>query len=220
MPSVAIEDYIKQIYLQNQNAPEDLVSMGALAEAMDVVPGTATAMVKRLADSKLISYEPYSGVRLTERGQKMAIAVLRKHRRVETFLDEALGLDWAEVHEEAEKLEHAISDTLLDRIDALLKYPAVDPHGDPIPDSAGNIRAIPDRRLAECEAGQTVRIARVVDQDNAFLRFVDRHGLKPGTTVRVLDQDAAADAVTVEPEDATPLTMGHAAAAKLMVEPA
>ncbi len=218
MPTIAIEDYLKQIYLAHQLQPNELVSMGALAEAMDVVPGTATAMVKRLAENKLISYEPYSGVKLTRRGQKMALAVLRKHRLIETFLVEALGVDWAEVHEEAEQLEHAISDRLLDRIDALLNYPAVDPHGDPIPDAGGAMRAEPRRRLIDCKAGSTVRIARVLDQGNAFLQFIDSHGLRPGTSVTIKANEPAADSITVKPAAAKSVTMGHAAAAKIMVE--
>ena len=218
MPSVAIEDYLKQIYLQHQRSPGELVSMGVLAGAMDVVPGTATAMVKRLADSNLITYEPYAGVKLTERGEQMALSVLRRHRLVETFLVEALGLDWSQVHEEAEKLEHAISDALLDRIDAFLNYPAVDPHGDPIPDSSGRMRAAPARRLADCPAKARVRIARIMDQQPAFLQFVDQHNLRPGAEVTVTANSPAADALTVKTPGGDRVTMGRAAAARIMVE--
>lgn len=218
MPTVAIEDYLKQIYLQHQRAPGELVSMGALAEAMSVVPGTATAMVKRLADSELITYEPYAGVKLTERGKQMALNVLRRHRLIETFLVESLGLDWSHVHEEAEKLEHAVSDTLLDRIDAMLNYPAVDPHGDPIPDASGNVRTAPAKRLTDCKPITTVRIARVMDQRSEFLQFVDQHGLRPGTSVTITANDPAADALTLKLPTGEKVTMGRTAAARIMVE--
>lgn len=218
MPSVAIEDYIKQIYLQHQRAPGELVSMGNLAGAMDVVPGTATAMVKRLAENKLITYEPYAGVKLTTTGEKMALSVLRRHRLIETFLVDSLGLDWSQVHEEAEKLEHAISDKLLDRIDAMLNYPAVDPHGDPIPDANGKMRAAPAERLSECTVNTRVRIARIIDQQSSFLQFIDQNGLRPGTDVTVTANDPAADAVTVQSNAGDRVTMGRSAAARIMVE--
>src|SRR3954468_10456586 len=133
MPSSTVENYLKTLYAEQQAAGGDLVPMGALAAAMNVAPGTATAMVKALADAGLADYEPRGGVRLTAKGEKLALHVLRRHRLGGLFLVEVLGLDWSEVDEEAEELEHAISDKVLDRIDALLKFPQVDPHGDPIP---------------------------------------------------------------------------------------
>src|SRR6476661_8041735 len=136
MPSSTVEDYLKQIYLEQQAGDAgQLVPMGRLAAAMGVVPGTATSMVKTLADSGLVSYEPRGGLRLTRGGEQLALRVLRRHRLVELFLVKTLGLDWSEVHAEAEELEHAISDRVMDRIDVLLGHPTVDPHGDPIPDS-------------------------------------------------------------------------------------
>src|SRR5215471_9542710 len=133
MPSSTVENYLKQIYLEQQSAQGELVSMGRLASVMNVVPGTATSMVKALADSGLVEYEPRSGARLTRGGQQLALHVLRRHRLVELFLVKVLGLDWSEVHEEAEELEHAISDKVLERIDQFLGHPSADPHGDPIP---------------------------------------------------------------------------------------
>src|SRR6476659_6278971 len=180
MPSVTVENYLKQLYLSQQEDPEALVPMGRLASAMGVVPGTATTMVKALADSGLVAYEPRGGVRLTRGGEQLALHVLRRHRLVELFLVQVLGMDWSEVHEEAEELEHAISDKVLERIDALLEHPRVDPHGDPIPSAKGHI---PDARLtslASCETGRSVEIARVVDQGAPFLQFVNRCGLTPG----------------------------------------
>ncbi|MGH7179941.1 MAG: metal-dependent transcriptional regulator, partial [Tepidisphaeraceae bacterium] len=142
MPSSTVENYLKRIYLEQQATSSHLVAMGKLAAAMGVVPGTATSMVKALADSGLVDYEPREGVKLTRGGEQLALHVLRRHRLVELFLVKFLGLDWSEVHEEAEQLEHAISDKVLEKIDALLERPSVDPHGDPIPPAHGKPSAV------------------------------------------------------------------------------
>src|SRR5205814_3446818 len=189
MASSTVEDYVKQIYLEQLGAADrdDLVSMGRLAAAMGVVPGTATSMVKALADAGLVDYEPRGGARLTRGGEQLALRVLRRHRLVELFLVKVLGLDWSEVHPEAEELEHAISEKVLERIDALLGRPSVDPHGDPIPSAKGKLAADARRlrTLGDCDLHRPMRIARVVDQEPAFLQFAERCGLTPGTTVRV-----------------------------------
>ncbi|HEU4690336.1 MAG TPA: metal-dependent transcriptional regulator, partial [Vicinamibacterales bacterium] len=140
LASQTVENYLKAIYVA-QGAREDstLVPMGQLAAALGVVPGTATTMVKTLADSGLVRYEPYMGVRLTPAGEKLAALVLRRHRLIEQFLVQVLGMNWSEVHDEAERLEHAVSERLIDRIDEMLGRPAVDPHGDPIPDPEGTL---------------------------------------------------------------------------------
>ena len=219
MISRATEDYLKQIYLLQQQIKGKLVSMGVLAEAMDVVPGTATSMVKKLAKSDLIKYEAYSGVKLTAKGRKIALRILRRHRLVETLLVETFGLDWSEVHDDAELLEHAISDKLLERIDVFLGHPVSDPHGDPIPDRAGRMPETSIRRLIECQTGEKVQITRVVDQDQAFLQFVDRHGLRPGTDVLIERIDEAGDAIVIKRGRNSSITMGSVAARKLLVEP-
>lgn len=219
MPSSTVENYLKRIYIEQQADPAgEIVSMKSLAGAMGVTPGTATSMAKSLSDSRLVAYEPYGGVKLTARGRTLALRVLRRHRLIECFLVDALGLDWSEVHDEAESLEHAISDKLLDRIDEFLGFPSVDPHGDPIPTSAGEIRQPALTALTEIEPGAEVRIARILDQDEQFLRFVDRHMLRPGTRARVLSHDHAAEAVTVQSGKLPAVTMGRTAAAKIMVE--
>lgn len=221
MPSSTVENYLKQLYLEQQHAPGQLVSMGKLAAAMSVVPGTATTMVKALSDSGLVSYEPREGVRLTRAGEQLALHVLRRHRLVELFLVRVLGLDWSEVHAEAEELEHAISDKVLERIDALLERPSVDPHGDPIPPAKGRPHAAPSPgSLADGEPGRSFRVARVVDQEPAFLQFVERCGLMPGTLVTVESRDPMADAVRVRPRGKETLSLGTSAAAKILVEPA
>ena len=219
MPTSTVEDYLKAILLEEQILPAGhLVTMGQIAGALEVAPGTVTAMVKTLEKTGLVSYAPYSGVRLSEEGRREAINVLRRHRLIELFLVEVLGLDWSEVHDEAEKLEHAISDRLIDRIDELLGHPEVDPHGDPIPNVAGELQQKELVMLAEAPPGEIVTIARVSDQEEAFLRFVEKHGLRPGARVVLTCRDMIADAVTVEPLGRSPVTLGGEAAAKLWIE--
>lgn len=221
MATSTVEDYLKSILcLQQGESPSDLVGMGEIASAMGVAPGTVTSMVKSLEKDGFVAYAPYAGVRLTEHGRRLALRVLRRHRLVELFLVDVLGLDWSEVHAEAEQLEHAISDKLIDRIDARLGHPTTDPHGDPIPDAEGRLREAPMVSLSDCSAGSRYRVVRVSDQDEAFLRFVERHGLKPGSSVTVVRIDPLADSVTVESADHSEITFGRAAAAKLWVQPA
>ncbi len=134
MPSLTVENYVKTIYLIANRRPEgEAVATGELAQALAVSPGTVTGMLKTLSEADLATYTPYEGARLTPAGQRLALAVLRRHRLLELFLSQTLAMSWDEVHEEAEHLEHAVSDRLVDRIDAFLGYPAADPHGDPIP---------------------------------------------------------------------------------------
>lgn len=218
MPSSTVENYLKQLYLEQQDTGKALVPMGKLATVMGVVPGTATSMIKALADSGLVSYEPRSGVRLTAGGEQLALHVLRRHRLVELFLVKVLKLDWSEVHAEAEELEHAISDKVLERIDALLGHPSVDPHGDPIPTARGDIAKSALRSLADCEIGRPMRVSRVIDQEPSFLQFINRCGLTPGVEVVVEQRDAQAEAVSVRPADRAPVTLGSAVAGKILVE--
>jgi DtxR family Mn-dependent transcriptional regulator len=221
MPSVTVENYLKQIYLEQHGPavdPAKPVAMGRLATAMGVVPGTATSMIKTLSDSGLVDYEPRGGVRLTHNGEQLALHVLRRHRLVELFLVKTLGLDWSEVHDEAEELEHAISDKVLDRIDALLGHPDADPHGDPIPTRGGTVARPRHVSLARADAGGRYRVARIADQDPAFLQFADRCGLTPGTVVTVEEVDAAADAVRVRPRNGERVTLGTTAATKILVD--
>ena len=191
--------------------------MGGLAAALAVVPGTATAMAKALAAEGLLRHEPRRGVRLTPAGRRLALNVLRKHRLVETFLVEVLKMDWARVHAEAERLEHAISDEVLDRLDALLGHPVADPHGDPIPDVAGALRAPVHATLATCAEGRPLQVVRVTDQSEPFLVFAERNGLRPGARVTVTGRDLAAGLVALRCRGRRPLALGLAAAGRILV---
>src|SRR5579864_5829022 len=219
-PSSTVENYLKAIY-QGQSTlvgHERLVPMGGVASALGVTPGTATTMVKALAESGLAEYEPYSGVRLSAAGEKLAGLVLRRHRLVELFLVQVMGMRWDEVHEEAEQLEHVVSERLIERIDEMLGRPTHDPHGDPIPNTEGAVTPRDLDSLLTCPVGTPLRVTRIADQDPAFLRFIEKHDLKPGQAVEVEARDAAADAVQLRGKGRRPLTIGARAASKLLVE--
>ena len=218
MASSTVENYLKRLYLEERDSG-GMVPMGRLASAMGVVPGTATSMVKALADSKLVEYEPRGGVRLTPSGSQLALHVLRRHRLIELFLVRILGLDWSVVHDEADQLEHSVSDLVLGRLDALLGHPTTDPHGDPIPTAKGHLHEPQRLNLATCPVGEPQRIARVLDQDPEFLQFVERQGLMPGATVTVEKRHPAAEAVRIRVPRREEVSLGLGAAAKILVEP-
>jgi DtxR family transcriptional regulator, Mn-dependent transcriptional regulator len=218
LPSSTVENYLKAIYLAQPDVSDGgLVPMGQLAAALSVVPGTATTMVKALAESGLVRYEPYAGVRLTEAGERLAALVLRRHRLVELFLVQVMGMSWAEVHDEAEHLEHAVSDRLIERMDEMLGRPSVDPHGDPIPSADGGVHVHVYDTLLTCPLDRAVTIARVADQDPDFLRFLEQRDLKPGQTVEVASRDHAADSVALRGPGNRMITLGSRAASKLQV---
>lgn len=221
MASITVENYLRQIYKEQEKLGpgEHLVSVGQVAATMGVAPGTATSMVKTLADAQLVSYEPRRGVWLTEPGTKLALQVVRRHRLAELFLVEVLGLDWSEVDAEAEELEHAISDKVLERIDAYLGYPTVDPHGHPIPQSSGRSLTQQDLTpLTDCPTEVPLRVAQVLDEDPVFLRYVGDHGLMPDQRIVVAPREPATDAVTLSTAECKSITLGASAAAKILVE--
>lgn len=220
MATSTVEDYLKAILLAGQRGPGELVTTGRVAAAVGVAPGTATAMVKTLSDSGLLLYEPYSGVRLTAAGRQLAVHVLRRHRLLELFLVQVLGMDWSEVHAEAERLEHAVSDRLIERIDEMLGHPATDPHGDPIPDSRGRVEEHELASLLGCPLDKPVVVVRVDDQSPEFLQLVEREGLKPGSFLVVESRDEAADTVALRLAAGERLRLGQRAASKILVEPA
>lgn len=218
MPSSTVEDYLKQILLLEQRGDDARATNGALATAMGVTPASATTMVKALAESGLVDNVAYAGARLTPKGRKLAVHVQRRHRLIELFLVQILGLDWSEVHDEAERLEHAVSDRVIDHIDELLDHPDVDPHGHPIPSTSGDVDASAGTPLDEIEAGCQVRIVSVSDADAEFLRALESMGLRPGTLVTVRSKNTAADSVTVSLRPGHEQMMGLRAAARIRVE--
>lgn len=187
MSSVSVENYLKCIFNLQQVTPGERVKNKDIADCLAIALPSVTSMLKVLAQQGMIDYVPYQGAFLTTKGEREACKILRRHRLIEVFLVHTLGLSWDEVHEEAELLEHSLSERLTERIDAFLAYPRFDPHGDPIPDMHGTM---PDdhargRLLVAVEPGEKVAIARVLDQTPEFLRYLKEQGLTIGSEIQV-----------------------------------
>ena len=189
MLSEAVQDYLKVIYKLSR-APEAaaMVSTTLIAERMEVSAASATNMIKKLAELRLLEHRPYQGVELTPSGVKMALEIVRHHRLLELYLRQALGYDWDTVDAEAERLEHAISEDFEDRIDEVLGFPTVGAHGEPIPTKDGNIAEPEYSRLADLREGQRACIRQVSDRDPELLRYLDRSGLVLGTRIRISEK--------------------------------
>lgn len=181
-----VEDYLKAIYdLELVGAP---ASTNDIAERLAISPASVSGMVRRLADQGLITHEPYRGVRLTGDGRRAALRTLRRHRILECYLTEVLGYPWDRVHAEAELLEHAASEELVERMATALGDPVQDPHGAPIPTREGEVEESPLATLADATLGEQVRVRRVHDKDPARLRYLAELGIRPGSLVRILDR--------------------------------
>jgi DtxR family Mn-dependent transcriptional regulator len=219
MPTSTVEDYLKCIQREERRGGgQDLVSTGRIAHEMQVAPGTVTAMMKTLTLSGLVEYEPYMGVRLTESGRALATHVLRRHRLVELFLVRIMGMDWSGVHQEAEVLEHSVSDRLIERMDEMLGHPRVDPHGDPIPTAGGTLEETDHPSLLACPMHTDLEIARVIDQRSEFLQLLEQHRLMPGQLASVESRDELTETVRVRPDGGEPLRLGFQAASRILVE--
>jgi len=196
MLSAKMEDYLKAIY-ELQRESDDPVATSRIAELLDVTAPTATSMMEKLEDRELVEREKYKGVRLTPEGETVALEVVRHHRLLETYLTEELGYDWAEVHDEADRLEHHISETFEQRVAEMLDDPTVDPHGDPIPtDALDPVDETAGETLDDCAEGETVVVRRVSDRDPEELAYLDEAGITPGTEL-VVDEVAPIGMVTV-----------------------
>lgn len=184
MPTISVENYLKAIY-SHQGEKGRRVKTKEIAEELNVSLPSVSGMIKSLAQDRLVDYEPYRGVILTEEGRRMALRVIRNHRLIEVFLVQTLGYPWDEVHAEAERLEHAVSDKLVERIDSFLGSPRFDPHGDPIPTAAGELHRREMMNLNDAQEGMVLKVERVLDQTPEVLRYLDRIGLRPGASLEV-----------------------------------
>lgn len=184
MASEAIEDYVKVIYELSEAG--DRATTTALARRLAVAPASVTNMLERLRAMSLVDYRPYRGAQLTEQGRTLALETLRHHRLLETYLQRVLGFSWDEVHCEAERLEHAISEHLEEHLAAALEDPAFDPHGDPIPTRAGELPELPTVPLATVGEGSRVQVRRVANQQPAVLRYLASLGIRPGMQLDVV----------------------------------
>jgi DtxR family Mn-dependent transcriptional regulator len=182
--SPPMEDYLKAIYMIRERAGN--VTTTAIAAALCVRPASVTGMIKKLADMKLVRHMPYQGVKLTKTGEKIALEIVRHHRLLELFLIEALGYSWDKVHAEADALEHVISEEFEERVAARLGYPAVDPHGDPIPAKDGTIAAVAEQSLLKLAPSHAATITRVSDQNSDMLRYAADLGLRPTVSLTLI----------------------------------
>jgi len=216
MPTPAVEDYLKAIYLLSVEG--ERVSNSAIAERLGIAAASVTEMLKRLGEAGLVEHVPYRGVTLTEAGAETAVRMIRRHRVLESFLVEQLGYTWDQVHEEAERLEHAASDDLIDRMAQVLGEPREDPHGHPIPARGCEFLEEPLPTLAELGAGRRAVLRRVSDEDPALLRYLAELNLRPGVTIELIDRAPFDGPLRVRIGDAIEL-LGVELAKRLYVEP-
>jgi DtxR family transcriptional regulator, Mn-dependent transcriptional regulator len=181
-----VEDYLKAIYDLERGAQP--ATTNEIAERLAISPASVSGMVRRLADQGLITHEPYRGVRLTEDGRRAALRTLRRHRILECYLTEVLGYPWDRVHDEAEQLEHAASEELIERMASALGDPSHDPHGAPIPSREGEVDETMLRTLADAAVGEQMRVRQVMDKDAERLRYLAELGIRPGALVRILER--------------------------------
>lgn len=211
-----MQNYLKVIW-SLQEWSEVPVSNSAIAEAAGVRLSTVSDALRKLADLELIGHARYGSVTLTVEGRQHAVSMIRRHRLLETFLVEHLGYEWDEVHEEADRLEHAVTDKLIDRIDRSLDYPTRDPHGDPIPSADGRVHRPDAVQLSFVSAPSKVRVERISDSDNEMLQYFASRGLVVDADLALLPGEPYSETVTVQVDGAEPVMLGPGAAAAIWV---
>jgi DtxR family Mn-dependent transcriptional regulator len=212
-----VGDYLKAVW---ELAETDAASTKQIADRLSVAPASVTNMLGRLREKGLVEYEPYRGALLTNRGREEALRLVRRHRLIETLLLEHLGYSWQEVHEEAERLEHAVSDAFTERLAEFLGHPGHDPHGDPIPAADGTMPPEDSRPLGEAEVGERVLVSRVDHRDTAVLAYLEERGLVPGRLLEVREVRALDGVVVVEDEDGNAHALGESLARSIYVRQA
>ena len=210
-----VEDYLKAIYAIEQSG--DAAGTNELAARLGIAAASVSGMVRRLADQGLVSYERYRGVRLTDAGRRAALRTIRRHRIIEAYLAKALGYPWDRVHEEAERLEHAASDELVDRMAEAIGGPLTDPHGHPIPQPDGTIDETPLGRLSDMAGGQRSRVMRVSDEDGELLRYLAKIGVRPGVVVTLTERAPFDGPLTLRLGKST-VQVGPALASRVLVQ--
>lgn len=189
------EDYLKNIFKLEQSFTP--VKTSSIASKMELSSASVTGMLKKLDKMKLVVYQPYQGVSLTKKGEKVALEIIRHHRLIELFLNQKMGIDWDKVDIEAEKLEHVLSEELEEVLDKSLGFPTLDPHGDPIPSKEGNIKKMSEKKLLEMEKGVKVSVTRVEQENNKVLKYLGEIGLIPGVSVKILEKSVNTDTITI-----------------------
>jgi DtxR family Mn-dependent transcriptional regulator len=216
MLSPAVEDYLKAIYKLEVEGSAPPASTGDIARAMDVSPASASNMVRRLADLDFLTHEAYEGATLTDHGRKVALEVVRHHRLLELYLKEVMGFEWGEIHDEAEHLEHHISERFESRIEEMLGNPTHDPHGHPIPTREGLVDEPSRDALSDLATGETARIDHISDEDADLLELLEQRGLLPGARVEVVDVRPL-EGLLVVAVDGTEQLVGRPVADKVFV---
>jgi DtxR family transcriptional regulator, Mn-dependent transcriptional regulator len=212
-----VEDYLKVIYELERSG--EAAETNAIARALGIAPASVSGMVRRLAEQGLITHERYHGARLTAAGRKAALQTLRRHRVIEAYLTSALGYSWDRVHDEAERLEHAASDELIDRMAAAIGEPETDPHGAPIPGRDGTLQERSVVPLASLEAGASARVERVSDRNGERLRYLAELGIVPGAMVTIVAREPFGGPIALRVQDVT-RTIGPELASQILVAPA
>ena len=215
--SDSTQDYLKAIWLAGEWSDEPITAT-SIAQRVGVTLSTTSDALRRLREAGLIDHAPYSAITLTEIGRAHAVDMVRRHRLIETFLVQALGYTWDQVHDEAEVLEHAVSDFMIDKIDEYLGYPERDPHGDPIPSADGSIKELTAISLTELGMGVAAVVERIADDDPELLQYFASHGVAHGTVVQLAQGAPFSDTVTLVAPDAQ-LTLGPAAVDAVWVTP-
>ncbi|GHE71482.1 MULTISPECIES: metal-dependent transcriptional regulator [Roseivirga] len=216
--SLSEENYIKAIYHLSNHGQES-VNTNAIAIEMNTTPASVSDMIRKLSKKKVVDYQKYRGVHISEKGKEIALKIIRKHRLWEVFLVEKLNFHWDEVHDIAEQLEHIKSPLLISKLDEFLGFPKHDPHGDPIPDENGVFSTVKKEPLCNIEAGQSCKVITVNDSSSAFLKYLDKVGISIGTTLRIDDHNEFDGSVDITINQNKSTTVSPAAAQNILVTP-
>ena len=216
MISLTEENYLKALFNLANNAGE--VNVNELSKQLDIKMPTVTSMMKKLAEKKLVHYESYKPLRLTEKGKKEAGLVIRKHRLTEMFLVDKMGFGWEDVHDIAEQVEHVRSAVFFDKIDELLGFPKIDPHGAPIPDKNGKFSWIAYDKLSDCHAGETVKLSTVIHTSSEFLKFLNNREIRLGTKIKIKSVESFDRSMVVSYDHRSSETLSHTVCERLLVE--
>lgn len=216
MHSYTEENYLKALF--NLSAERGEVTVNELSKELGIKMPTVNSMMKKLADKKLVQYESYKPLRLTEKGKKEAGLIIRKHRLTEMFLVQQMGFGWEEVHEIAEQIEHLQSPAFFEKMDALLGYPKTDPHGSPIPDKTGKMEWIKYEKLSSCKAGDTVKLAAVIHTTDDFLKFLNQRSLQLGLKLKIKRVEKFDGSIEVSYSKKTGEVLSHTVCDRLLVE--
>ena len=216
MHSYTEENYLKALFNLANDKGE--VSVNELSKRLEIKMPTVNSMMKKLAEKKLVHYESYKPLRLTEKGKKEAGLVIRKHRLTEMFLVQKMDFGWEQVHEIAEQIEHIQSPLLFEKMDAMLCYPTIDPHGSPIPDKSGKIDWVAYEKLSDCKAGDTVRLAAVIHTTDEFLKFLNSSDLQLGLKIKIKNVERFDGSMVISYNKKNSESLSHTVSERLLVE--